>query len=197
MALRSGSHFATMTADLTNLLPPRRKRLLAHEYLFRLGTVAVWLAVILVVIHGLLLFPSYLYVNQQERAREDQLQTLKASASGATEQELAIRIEAIEKKAKQLAALGTQASASGALRAVLVVPRTGISLHGFMYAPAAAKDSNRLTLAGTAASRESLRLYLEALSALPFVTKAELPISAYAKERDIDFTITLTGSLIP
>lgn len=186
-----------MTADLTNLLPSRRKRFLAHEYLFRLGVVTVWLLVVLVLIHGLLLVPSYLYADQQLRAREAQLAELEAAGSGATEQELKGRIEALETKAKQLAALSTQTSASGAVRAVLAAPRPGIRIHGFTYAPATTADGNRMTLNGTAATRESLRAYLSTLDALPYVTKAELPISAYAEVSDIEFTITLTGSFLP
>jgi len=46
-------------------------------------------------------------------------------------------------------------------------------------------------------NRETLRQYLGVLDALPQVAKAELPISAYAKEKDIGFTITLTGTLEP
>jgi hypothetical protein len=32
---------------------------------------------------------------------------------------------------------------------------------------------------------------------LPYVAKADLPISSFAKETDIPFSITLTGSLTP
>lgn len=184
-----------MTADLTNLLPPHRKRFLAREYLFRLGVVVIWLLVVLVLIHGLLLIPTYLYVNQQMSSREAQLVTLQTAQSGTSEQELKARVDALQTRAKQLTALGTQPSASGAIRVVLAAPRPGISIHGFTYAPAAA--AHRMTINGTAATRESLRQYLQTLDALPYVTTAELPISAYAEVSDISFTITLTGSFLP
>lgn len=184
-----------MTTDLTNLLPPHRKRFLAREYLFRLGVVVVWLFVVLVLVHGLLLVPTYLYVHQQMSSREAQLVTLQTAQSGATEQELKGRVDALQTRAKQLAALGTQASASGAIRALLAAPRPGIRLHGFTYTPGSA--AHRMTINGTAATRESLRQYLQTLDALPYVTTAELPISAYAEVKDISFTITLTGSFLP
>lgn len=186
-----------MTADLTNLLPERRRKFLAREYLFRLGVVAVWLMIVLVLIHGLLLVPSYLYANQQLRSREAQLIALQTAGGGATEQELKGRVEALETRAKQLAALSTQTSASGAVRAVLAAPRPGIRIHGFTYAPSASPEGNRMTLNGTAATRESLRAYLSTLDALPYIAKAELPISAYAEVSNIGFTITLTGSFLP
>lgn len=197
MAPLSGLRYATMTTDLTNLLPRDRRRSLARDYLFRVLVVVLWLLTVLVIIHGLLLLPSYLYVNQQIQARETQLATLELAASGATQQELKSRISALETRAKLLAALGTQGAASSAMRAVLAAPRPGIRLHGFTYAPSTKPEENKMTLNGIAATRESLRQYLGVLDTLPYVTKAELPISAYAKERDIAFTITLTGTLIP
>jgi len=186
-----------MSADLTNLIPPYRKRYLSRDYAYRLGVVAVWLLTILTLIHGLLLIPSYWYAHQQIRTREAQLATLKASSSDATAQDLKTRIDALEKSAKQLAGLGTQATASAAIQGVLAAPRTGIQVHGITYTPSATVDANRMTIMGTAATRESLQRYIEQLDALTYVTKAELPISAYAREKDIPFTITLTGSLKP
>lgn len=197
MAPRSGLHYETMSADLTNLLPQYRKRFLTRDYLFRLGVVAVWLAIFLVLIHGLLLLPSYLYVNGQIRSQEEQLITLEAAGGSANEQEVKARIAALETRAKQLAGLASQPTASGAIGAILIAPRPGVTLHGFTYAPAATADAHKMTLVGVANNRESLRQYLAVLDALAFVTKAELPISAYAKERDIDFTITLIGTLRP
>lgn len=186
-----------MTADLTNLLPPHRKRFLMRDYVFRLSVVALWLLILLVMIHTLLLVPSYLYAHQQIRDHEQQLATLQAAQSTATEQELKGRIAALGTKAKQLTALGKQATASGALRAVLAAPRTGVRVHGITYTPSAKPEEHKMALHGVASTRESLQQYLAALDALPFVAKAELPISAYAKERDIGFTITLTGNFMP
>jgi Tfp pilus assembly protein PilN len=54
-----------------------------------------------------------------------------------------------------------------------------------------------MEISGIADTREDLRSYESALSALPFVTNADLPISDYAKASAIPFTITLTGSLAP
>ncbi len=54
-----------------------------------------------------------------------------------------------------------------------------------------------MTVSGMAATRDALRQYATALGGLPYVSKADLPISAYAKDSDITFTITLTGTLTP
>ncbi|MES2994467.1 MAG: hypothetical protein V4681_00280 [Patescibacteria group bacterium] len=186
-----------MQTDLTNLLPRDRKHGLVRDYVFRVIVVAICLLTALIVVHGALLLPSYIYVVQQAGSRAEQLATLQIAASATSEQELKGRVDALKAKAKQLQVLGTQATAAGVVKAVLLVPRPGISIQGFTFTPSVTPGTNRMTLVGVAASRDALRQYVQTLGTLPFVTKAELPISSYAKERDIAFTVTLTGTLLP
>jgi hypothetical protein len=54
-----------------------------------------------------------------------------------------------------------------------------------------------MMITGSAATRTALQSFKEELASLPFVTSADLPISAFAKESDIPFSITVTGSLKP
>jgi len=58
-----------------------------------------------------------------------------------------------------------------------------------------AEDGKKiLSVSGTAANREALRTYQLALQGAPFTLTAALPVSAYAKDSDIAFTITITLS---
>ncbi|MEK9184254.1 MAG: hypothetical protein AAB892_00820 [Patescibacteria group bacterium] len=186
-----------MQTNLTNLLPRDRKHGLVRDYIFRIVVVAICLLAALIVVHGALLLPSYIYVVQQASSRAEQLATLQIAASATSEQELKGRVDALKTKATQLKVLGTQATAAGAIKAVLAVPRTGINIHGFTFTPSVTLGANRMTLVGVAVNRDALRQYVQILGTLPFVAKAELPISSYAKERDIAFTVTLTGTLLP
>jgi hypothetical protein len=54
-----------------------------------------------------------------------------------------------------------------------------------------------MEITGVADTREDLRGYDAALSALPYVSSVDLPISVYAKSSSIPFSISLTGSLTP
>lgn len=186
-----------MTADRINLLPQGRQRTLAREYLFRLGTVALALIAGVIVIHGVLLLPTYLYVGQEVNARQAELSSLVEASRAANQGEVGARIGALTITAQKLAELGARSTGSGALAQVLAVPRSGVTLNAFTFAPASADGEARMILSGTAANRDALRRYRETLAAQPSITKADLPISAYAKETDIEFTITLTGSFLP
>ncbi|HEX5774739.1 MAG TPA: hypothetical protein VFY28_02140 [Candidatus Paceibacterota bacterium] len=186
-----------MPADLTNLLPPERKRALTRSYFLRLAVVAFFLAALLVLIHGILLAPSYIYLMQQIGIRESQLASFAASTGTREEQEARARITLLEANATRLIGQSKSPTVSAAMRTVLAAPRTGIRITGIAYGPGAAPDARKMTLKGVAANREVLRSYVQALGELPSVDAAELPISAYAKEQDIDFTLTLTGTFLP
>ena len=94
--------------------------------------------------------------------------------------------------AAALNALADIPSASGIFRTVLAVSRPGITLSGFAYTPAGDKAPRVLILSGAAATRDALRSYQLALQGASFALSATLPVSAYAKDTDIAFAITVT-----
>ncbi|KND46856.1 MAG: hypothetical protein AB199_00270 [Parcubacteria bacterium C7867-004] len=186
-----------MALELTNLLPAERGRALRKLYFLRLMTVGVLVLAGVVIIHGVFLLPSYLYLGGQVRERQELVDTLSASLAGDEEKQVSARVLALAKDTKYLAKLETTPAASSVIAAILRVPHLGITLSGFTYTPAKDKAEARMTLTGMATTREALRSYEAALAREPYVSATDLPISAYAKESDISFTITLTGSLMP
>lgn len=191
-----------MSSELTNLLPEARTRQFRRRYFLRLTTVAFVLLAFLVLLHAVLLLPTYLYARSETARGKAELATLDASADSAGEAKVTERQALLQGTATNLARLGTAPTASAALRTALAVPRPGVALTGFTFtAPVAPNSPAYMQITGIAGSRDALRQYATALGALPFVTGADLPISAYAKEADIEFTITLTvtfsGTLRP
>lgn len=169
-----------------------------RTYFLRLATVALALVVFVVVLNALLLVPTYLYAQGEVERERAELAAADASAQSSEETEVRTRTALLGTTASYLTRIESATAATAALRAVLAVPHEGIALRGFIFtAPKAADAKARMDVNGVAASRDALRRYAAALAALPFVDDAELPISAYAKEREISFTITLTGSLKP
>lgn len=186
-----------MHRELTNLLPSDKSRAFRREYFLRLATVSLLLLTAVIVLHGLLLAPSYLYFNEQIAAKQAQLAQLSASLSQGEEQGVAARLTRIESDTQYLKQLETRPQATQSLAAVLSVPRPGISLTRFAFTASDKPGVSTLTLSGIAASRDSLQRYTGALGALPFVSNANLPISTYAQETELPFLITLTGTMTP
>ena len=186
-----------MSVRLTNLLPPERIRGLRQLYFFRLATVGMLVLTGVAVIHGVLLLPSYLYLKEQVHARESVLASLTASLQGSEEREVSARVTRLTEDAAYLARLAKTPAASTAVSAILKVPHTGISMRGFTFTAGSEGKDASMTVSGVASSRETLRRFEQALAAQPYITTTELPISAYAKESAIDFTVVLTGPLMP
>ena len=182
-----------MHNELTNLLPFDRQRALARDYLLRLGVVGTILVTTLVLIAALLLLPTYVFLSKSMDAEEKRLATIESTLSAINGSELSARLSALTSDARILTALADAPSASATIREALAVSRPGISLTGLVYTPENAETSGgTLSIAGTAATRDALRNYQLALQDAVFARTAVLPVSAYAKDSDIAFTITVT-----
>lgn len=186
-----------MSHNLTNLLPNDRVRALRRSYFARLATTALLFLSVLVIVSGVLLVPSYLFAVSEVETTRSTLTALEAQLSSSEEQDVLRRLSELERTATYLSQVGAQVSASAVFERVLTQPRGGIIMTGFTYAPPSGRSEGKVTVTGVAASRDALRRYQTTLSTMPGVTSAELPISAYAQETNISFTITLTGSFTP
>lgn len=185
-----------MEPELTNLLPEERIRALRQLYFLRLTVVSLIVLSGVAVVHGVMLLPSYLYLRNQVAEREASLARLTTTLAGSEEQEIGMRVAALAADSAHLARLSSVPKASAAVSAIIALPRQGIRLTGFSFAPEA-EGGATMAVSGVASTREALRRFEQKLAEEPYVTKADLPISAYAKENDIAFTITLTGPLMP
>ncbi|MDP2594232.1 MAG: hypothetical protein Q8P36_02760 [bacterium] len=178
--------------DSLNLLPAGRIRARLWRYISRLGTVATYLALALVVVAGILLIPTFVFLQNAETTKQARLASIESVLSSSDEAALAARLSALSRDAAILASLATTPSAIDLIRQALAVRRSGITLSGITYAPTKGSRSSTLMLSGTAASRNGLRAYQLALAITPEFANADLPVSSYAKDSDIPFTITIT-----
>lgn len=184
-----------MSTELTNLLPVERIKAFRKEYYIRLGALGALVATFVIGIHGVLLIPSYTYINQVTELERTRLAELTQNLASASEGEMQARLVRLKSDSERLVALGGAPKAARVIAALLEIPRTGITITGFTFRTA--NPEGRVTIAGVASTREALRQYHLALSSLTFAKSADLPLSAYAKEKDIPFVITLTGPLQP
>jgi hypothetical protein len=170
-------------------LPRHRIRSSHRNYFIRLGVITVSCGILVIVVHGIFLIPAYIYLVQRTGAESSQLLHLKDSLSSTGAQSVQNQLDTLQGEATYLQGLGTAPSVSTSIQSVLGVSRPGVRLSGFVYT--APRNGT------AAATREQLRSFTQTLGALPFVTGTDLPISVYAQESKIPFTITLTGTFKP
>lgn len=180
-----------------NLLPEARKDALTRLYQFRLAVVGVLMLGGVLAVHAVGMLPSFLYIQQLHRVYETDLAGLGQKLAGLEEKTIRARVATLETRAQELQKTAHGSTASNVVRAVVSVPHPGIHIDHLSFTRKGGDQESSMVIAGIATSREVLRAYSSTLSLLPYVTKADLPISSFAKETDIPFSITLTGPLTP
>lgn len=175
-----------------NLLPDDRRVAVRKSYVVRVVTVALWLIVILIVIGGLLLTPTYIFLSGTLNAKENRLAAIQSTLSSSADANLSKRLTDLSTSAVNLITITKSDNVSSLMRSVLAVPHPDISLTNFTYAPVAGKNPATLTIGGVSDTRDALRSYQLALSSASFAKDANLPVSTYAKETDLPFIITIT-----
>lgn len=194
MPPQSASHcviISRMSDELTNLLPFERSHAVSRDYHFRLGVVALVFAIALIFTAALLLVPTYVFLTGSAKIKGTQLAHIKATLSASDETALSARLSALSNDAKALIALSNKPAVSKLVSSALGIPRPGIALSSLTYTPAAGKNPSMLALSGTAATRDALRNYQLALQDAPIASAANVPVSAYAKDTNISFTVTI------
>lgn len=181
-----------MRDELTNLLPASRHHALEREYFIRLGVVVVALSIVLVLVASVLLLPTYVFLVAGAHAKKARLAGIESTLSSTNQAALSSRLIALGNDAATLIALGNEPSVSAIIRSALAVPRSGVVLSGVEYTPAVNGNPGVLMISGTAGTRDALRGYQLALQSAPFALSAALPVSAYAKDTHVPFTITVT-----
>jgi hypothetical protein len=176
----------------TDLLPPERVARERRDYFARLAALVLMLATALVLVAGVLLAPTYLYLRSAATAKRARLDAITAGLASSDETALSTRLAALSNDAATLIALANTPSALGLMSELLAVPRTGVLLTGFEYTPASGKSAGTLSVTGVASTRDALRQYQLALQGAPFVASADLPVSVFAQNANIAFTVSIT-----
>lgn len=181
-----------MNKKLINLLPLERQKKLFREYFLRLSVVFIALVTALTLVAAMFLLPTYVFLTQGAATKTSHLANIESALASSDGKTLSAHLNALSNNADLLLSLGETPSASSVLRAMLAVPRSGISLSGFSYTPATRNVPGLVLISGRSQTREYLRSYQLALENTSFASSADLPVSAYAKDTNIAFTITVT-----
>jgi len=180
-----------MSIDRINLLPESRAQLFVRDYIVRIGVVFVVFITVLIGVAAVLRVPAYVFLTSRVNDLQKDLMTMKSDSSDNNE-DFSIRLATLSANITRLSVVNPNPLASAIIRNILLVSHPGIAITGMNFTIAAVGKPSALIVSGTAATRAALRSYHSALQTTPTVRSAELPVSVYAKDTDIPFTITLT-----
>lgn len=177
---------------MINLIPPSAKKSIVTEYWLRVLSVWCFTWAFALVVGIFLLVPVYVLINLQ-------VSTLSESAALASEKLANLKDVTGEfNLANQQARVLIEGSKRQPLSVYNTLFReletTEVSLASITITRAT-EGIAPVALTGEAANRQALASFRDSLLALPEVESVDLPIANLAKDRDIDFNLTVTMKL--
>ncbi|HEY0980453.1 MAG TPA: hypothetical protein VGE18_03555 [Candidatus Paceibacterota bacterium] len=173
---------------MRNLLPYSEKETIDRLRTARMLTVALISLILLAALLCLLLTPTFLTINSRHTLWQGEIQRLEDSGVAVS----AAALEAHALRAKTLknefAGPESYSPISAIVVARSVVP-AGITLSGFAFT---AGVDRTLTIQGVVTTRDVLQAYADALEKHPTVAMVDNPVTNYLKQRDNEFTLTVT-----
>lgn len=176
-----------------NVLPQEEKSAVEKEYKLRRLVVLTMLLVVTLCIGMVLMFPTYLnsHINNQNVSEALRLVSEELS-KGSTKVTTPEEVASLREKITILNASKQQASPYAIFFQVLKVKTANIRVADFVYKKGEAPEPDTLVLIGNSRTRDALTQFDRALEAQSQFASVDLPISNLAKDKDIDFTLTIT-----
>jgi hypothetical protein len=170
-------------------LPNKEQSILKRRYLIRVAIVGLFLLSVVGLIGIGSLFPAYLSVYVEEQTQINTVASLKKDQVGTSISRLQDEMKSDAEKIRVLSSKSAGAIPSELIELIAglrgQVRITSIILNDIGTTTAA------ITLGGIAPTRESLVSFKNNLQELSINNKVDLPISGFAKSKDIPFNLKL------
>jgi hypothetical protein len=174
---------------MINLIPPAARGRIIKEYWFRVGAVWLFLFGTGCLLVTSLLLPTYMLLRGELSTLRNEVAANEAmTASFDTS---AAELMAAMQQTNRLLGEGEGVSATAYDAALLALAGDAVEIQALIFENAT--TSTKITLSGVAASRSALANFRDAVEASADFSDAVLPISSLIKDRDLDFTMTITG----
>lgn len=174
---------------MINLLPQKEKTLIIKEYHLRRLALYLAMALALVVVAGVLLLPSYVLSLYKKNAAESSY--IRPPVTNPEEsKELLSRVN---KGKAALLALEPEQPSKMPIELVTMITslktdENRINSIKYTFKP---PQSFEVMVTGVAKNRQSLISFKNALEAVPGLDEVELPVSNFAKDSNIKFSLTI------
>lgn len=175
---------------MINLVPPDARRRIITEYWVRVISAWLFLLAVAATVIGALLLPAFVLVTSQvathqqaadeARARVEEHKTTAHVLTVASER--ADRILGLKRTTPLMSVVSVVEAA---------VPTGGVSISTYALLRVAG-EVGLVRVDGEAATRLALAEFRDALLKNDLIAKVDLPISNFAQDRDIKFSLTLT-----
>jgi hypothetical protein len=180
---------------MTNLLPQEQQKVIAKEYKNRRTVVALIALACTVIVSAGFLVPSFALSNVKlrEATNAAELARKRAESIGGDSTSTAT-LQGVRGKLASLAVGANTVQMTELFDRVTDQKSGDIKIGAMTLVRGVGDQEGVLTVDGLAKNRESLTALMKRLQADSTFTSVEVPVSSFAKDRDIPFSMRLTGT---
>ena len=174
---------------MLHLLTEEHRTKVAGEYKKRVTIIFLLGIFVIVLIVSAFLLPIYItsYGRYSEvLMQQDALNSQTTKADDSSSQSVKDMIGSLQ----ALHIFDSQKSVSGIIEHVVNARPTGVQIKGMVFSPSS-DSSVTVDIAGRASARNSLVSFNENLKQDQVFSQVQIPLSSFAKEKDIDFSVKL------
>lgn len=177
---------------MINLIPPKARKSLTHEYWARVVSVWSFLIIGICIVSTLLLVPLFVLLRAQTEALA---LTNPLHTEGSSEGETKEATKAVKRANAFVVELGKPLpvqSMADILTTIAEAAPEGVRVRNYNIVRESDNSIQSVEVQGNASSRDALSAFRAALERSPRIKSATLPLSDLARERDLPFIVTIT-----
>lgn len=175
---------------MRNLLPFANRKKVKREYRLRLITLTLFMAASVVAIGSISILPTLFLSQSKKLSIENQAEFVERSIA---HREAEVSLETLRDSRSRLALLATEDEQTTLTETIEVLCQCEttplVDIDGFFYETFG--GIAKINVTGVASTRDALLSYKGRLERSEIFSSVELPISNLARDRDIEFTITV------
>ena len=173
-----------------NLIPEEKKKKLEKEYTLRLSATATIFLGSICLVALILLIPSYVISNSRLKEAQKKNDALISALSLSNTKSATDVLKTISADSDALKGTLQYPALASLIETIATSKPEGIVINSIDFSSGSSPDT--VTLGGVASTRDSLVAFSGLFQSNPLFQNASLPISDFAKDRDIDFSLTLS-----
>lgn len=173
-----------------NLTPTSLKERISKDYKERLFVVWLFSISVFSIILLIFLLPTFVYVYFEEKNTRTNADLIKNSVQFKKADDVVIAIKETNEQLKALVAAQDPQSPTDIIQKSIQSKNSFIHINEIEYKSVTATTST-LVLTGVADKRESLQDFVTKLKSVEGFSDVVLPVSNFAKDKNIDFSITI------
>ena len=177
-----------------NLLPDSEKKKVYETYATRRLRLVLSFLLVGSIVAIFLIIPSILVSRTKEAEAQEQVHTLRSSLSLADADEVGKNISRAREAVDILKVDLTSPAVHALFLSIISEKGSDIKITGLLYTTSADKQKNAISITGIARTRDALLDFAKRLEAVESFSKVTLPISNFTKNKDINFSMGLSGN---